>query len=106
MDEPLQYEIKLIEILLWPVVDKIMGEDFRLYKKESDCGRSDCEFANKASHFHCLLCPYMCTDANRILPHRKNHGTASSSLSHHSNNGAAAGFKNEKIDSVKVEPIK
>ena len=92
------------------ITDKIMGEDFRLYKKESDCGRSDCEFANKASHFHCLLCPYMCTDANRILPHRKNHGSVSSL--HVSSNGsasatsAAAGYKTEKIDAVKMEPVK
>ena len=93
------------------ITDKIMGEDFRLYKKESDYGRSDCEFANKASHFHCLLCPYMCTDANRILPHRKNHGSVSSSL-HISSNGsasatsAAAGYKTENIDAVKIEPVK
>ena len=91
------------------ITDKIMGEDFRLYKKESDCGRSDCEFANKASHFHCLLCPYMCTDANRILPHRKNHGSVSSL--HVSSNGSAsatsaAGYKTEKIDAVKMEPVK
>jgi len=58
-------------------VDKIMGDDFKLYKQRSECGRIDCEFSSKSSHFHCLLCPYICTDASRILPHRKNHNSSS-----------------------------
>ncbi|XP_067947893.1 zinc finger protein castor homolog 1-like [Watersipora subatra] len=60
-------------------LDQVMGDGFKLFKPNNDCKRADCEFVTKVSHFHCQLCPYICTDANKILPHRKNHTNSSAS---------------------------
>lgn len=28
---------------------------------------------NKASHFHCLKCNFVCTDTNKVVAHRRQH---------------------------------
>lgn len=28
---------------------------------------------NKASHFHCLKCDFVCTDTNKVVAHRRQH---------------------------------
>lgn len=28
---------------------------------------------NKASHFHCLKCDFVCTDTNKVVAHRRHH---------------------------------
>lgn len=28
---------------------------------------------NKASHFHCLKCEFVCTDTNKVVAHRRQH---------------------------------
>lgn len=40
---------------------------------------------NKASHFHCLKCDFVCTDTNKVVAHRRQHQKTDSIL--------AAGFE-------------
>ena len=40
---------------------------------------------NKASHFHCLKCEFVCTDTNKVVAHRRQHQKTDSIL--------AAGFE-------------
>lgn len=54
-------------------VDSIVQDDFQRYKSTMDCKRSDCEFGNKNTHFHCLRCPFICTDSGKVAVHRKQH---------------------------------
>ena len=51
----------------------IMGEEFSMFRLGQDCGRPDCENVKKASHFHCLKCPFICTDSSKVTAHRKHH---------------------------------
>ncbi|KAL8571171.1 hypothetical protein ACOMHN_010632 [Nucella lapillus] len=54
-------------------LDKLMGEEFRQFRATVDCGRGDCEFSRKASHFHCEKCAFVCADSSKVLAHRKYH---------------------------------
>jgi hypothetical protein len=49
---------------------------------------------NKASHFHCLKCDFVCTDTNKVVAHRRQHQKLDSIQ--------AAGF--EKFPPSKGEP--
>lgn len=57
-----------------------MGGDFVQYRANIMCGRDGCFYANnidqrqnKASHFHCLKCDFVCTDTNKVVAHRRQH---------------------------------
>lgn len=54
-------------------IDGITGNEFRQFRGNVDCQYEDCEYANRSSHFHCLLCSYVCMDAAQVLAHRKHH---------------------------------
>ncbi|XP_059479542.1 zinc finger protein castor homolog 1-like isoform X2 [Neocloeon triangulifer] len=67
-------------------LDTLMGGDFQQFRANVHCGRGDCVYAtvmpstnvrgalqNKASHFHCLKCEFVCTDTNKVVAHRRQH---------------------------------
>ncbi|XP_064610900.1 zinc finger protein castor homolog 1-like isoform X2 [Liolophura sinensis] len=54
-------------------IDGITGNEFRQFRGNVDCQYEDCEYGNRSSHFHCLLCSYVCMDAAQVLAHRKHH---------------------------------
>ncbi|XP_057665199.1 zinc finger protein castor homolog 1 isoform X1 [Diorhabda carinulata] len=61
-------------------LDTLMGGDFQQYRANVPCGRVDCAYTanlgatqNKASHFHCLKCDFVCTDTNKVVAHRRQH---------------------------------
>uniref|UniRef100_A0A1B6C8U6 C2H2-type domain-containing protein n=2 Tax=Clastoptera arizonana TaxID=38151 RepID=A0A1B6C8U6_9HEMI len=61
-------------------LDTLMGGDFQQYRANVSCGRSECAYTstlgsvqNKASHFHCLKCDFVCTDTNKVVAHRRQH---------------------------------
>ncbi|XP_030040755.2 uncharacterized protein LOC115456040 isoform X2 [Manduca sexta] len=61
-------------------LDTLMGGDFQQYRANVYCQRPDCPHAstfgtgqNKASHFHCLKCDFVCTDTNKVVAHRRQH---------------------------------
>ncbi|KAM3957292.1 castor zinc finger transcription factor [Aphomia sociella] len=61
-------------------LDTLMGGDFQQYRANVYCQRPDCPHAstfgtgqNKASHFHCLKCEFVCTDTNKVVAHRRQH---------------------------------
>ncbi|XP_071840384.1 zinc finger protein castor homolog 1-like isoform X3 [Apostichopus japonicus] len=54
-------------------VDSIIQDDFQRYKSTMDCKRGDCEFGSKSTHFHCLRCPFICTDSGKVAVHRNQH---------------------------------
>ncbi|XP_042893535.1 zinc finger protein castor homolog 1-like isoform X2 [Penaeus japonicus] len=61
-------------------LDTLMGGDFNQFRSNVPCGRPDCVYAsmigqqqNKASHFHCLKCDFVCTDTNKVVAHRRQH---------------------------------
>ena len=58
--------------------------------KIQDCTKLNCKTTtgtvqNKASHFHCLKCDFVCTDTNKVVAHRRQHQKTDSIL--------AAGFE-------------
>src|SRR5699024_2940390 len=62
-------------------LDSLMGGDFQQFRSSVSCGQPNCPFANvnssagnKTSHFHCLKCPYVCADTNKVVAHRRQHG--------------------------------
>ncbi|CAH1643926.1 unnamed protein product [Spodoptera littoralis] len=61
-------------------LDTLMGGDFQQYRANVYCKRPECPHAstfgtgqNKASHFHCLKCDFVCTDTNKVVAHRRQH---------------------------------
>jgi len=61
-------------------LDTLMGGDFVQYRANIPCGREACIYTtpvdqrqNKASHFHCLKCEFVCTDTNKVVAHRRQH---------------------------------
>ncbi|XP_037077835.1 zinc finger protein castor homolog 1-like [Pollicipes pollicipes] len=61
-------------------LDTLMGGDFVQYRANIPCGRDACIYTNtldqrqnKASHFHCLKCEFVCTDTNKVVAHRRQH---------------------------------
>ncbi|XP_018398806.1 PREDICTED: zinc finger protein castor homolog 1-like [Cyphomyrmex costatus] len=73
-------------------LDTLMGGDFQQYRANVPCGRAQCAYTsslgsmqNKASHFHCLKCEFVCTDTNKVVAHRRQHAKLDSI--------AAAGFQ-------------
>ncbi|XP_045465819.1 zinc finger protein castor homolog 1-like isoform X1 [Harmonia axyridis] len=61
-------------------LDTLMGGDFQQYRANVACGRPECSYTsslgstqNKASHFHCLKCDFVCTDTNKVVAHRRQH---------------------------------
>ncbi|EFX68312.1 hypothetical protein DAPPUDRAFT_330228 [Daphnia pulex] len=73
-------------------LDTLMGGDFQQYRANVACGRPGCLYTaslgtvqNKASHFHCLKCDFVCTDTNKVVAHRRQHQKTDSIL--------AAGFE-------------
>ncbi|XP_023317160.1 zinc finger protein castor homolog 1-like isoform X2 [Trichogramma pretiosum] len=73
-------------------LDTLMGGDFQQYRANVPCGRPQCAYTsslgsmqNKASHFHCLKCNFVCTDTNKVVAHRRQHAKLDSI--------AAAGFQ-------------
>uniref|UniRef100_A0A8D8RYM5 Transcription factor castor n=1 Tax=Cacopsylla melanoneura TaxID=428564 RepID=A0A8D8RYM5_9HEMI len=61
-------------------LDTLMGGDFHQYRSNVSCRREDCVYnntltttQNKASHFHCLKCEFVCTDTNKVVAHRRQH---------------------------------
>ncbi|XP_057380685.2 zinc finger protein castor homolog 1-like isoform X2 [Daphnia carinata] len=73
-------------------LDTLMGGDFQQYRANVGCGRTGCLYTaslgtvqNKASHFHCLKCDFVCTDTNKVVAHRRQHQKTDSIL--------AAGFE-------------
>lgn len=54
-------------------LDKLMGNEFQQFRATVRCGRGDCEFSEKASHFHCQKCAFVCADSSKVLAHRKYH---------------------------------
>ena len=66
-------------------LDKLMGGEFQQFRATVCCGRGDCEFSEKASHFHCQKCAFVCADSSKVLAHRKYHAK----MDNISNNGFA-----------------
>ncbi|CAG7726787.1 unnamed protein product [Allacma fusca] len=63
-------------------LDTLMGGDFKQYRANISCGRVNCSYVpniganqgqNKASHFHCSKCDFVCTDTNKVVAHRRQH---------------------------------
>lgn len=60
-------------------LDKLMGEDFKQYRANMNCGIDSCEYRNRAtsnkksSHFHCCKCAFACSDTNKVVVHRRQH---------------------------------
>ncbi|KAK3922303.1 Zinc finger protein castor-like protein 1, partial [Frankliniella fusca] len=61
-------------------LDTLMGGDFQQFRANVNCNRTDCVYTsnlgamqNKASHFHCLKCEFVCTDTNKVVAHRRQH---------------------------------
>lgn len=83
-------------------LDKLMGDDFRQFRANMQCGYGDCAYNknpgkfrknsvdmsiynknffdfsyagqnNKSSHFHCLKCSFICSDTNKVVAHRRQH---------------------------------
>ncbi|XP_022245140.1 zinc finger protein castor homolog 1-like isoform X2 [Limulus polyphemus] len=61
-------------------LDTLMGGDFDQYRATINCGRPHCIYmnstgamVNKASHFHCKKCDFVCTDTNKVVAHRRQH---------------------------------
>lgn len=61
-------------------LDTLMGGDFQQFRANVSCGRPHCIYsvnpgsiANKASHFHCFKCDFVCTDTNKVVAHRRQH---------------------------------
>ena len=54
-------------------LDGLMGDEFKMFRMGQDCGRPDCEHVQKASHYHCMKCPFICTDSSKVTAHRKHH---------------------------------
>nr|CAD7438047.1 unnamed protein product [Timema bartmani] len=61
-------------------LDTLMGGDFQQFRANVSCGRQECvhtttlgTMQNKASHFHCLKCEFVCTDTNKVVAHRRQH---------------------------------
>ncbi|XP_035712778.1 uncharacterized protein LOC110856166 isoform X3 [Folsomia candida] len=63
-------------------LDTLMGGDFKQFRANVSCGRPDCSYKtppgttqaqNKASHFHCSKCEFVCTDTNKVVAHRRQH---------------------------------
>ncbi|GLG97314.1 Transcription factor castor [Gryllus bimaculatus] len=61
-------------------LDTLMGGDFQQFRANVACGRPECVYTstlgamqNKASHFHCLKCEFVCTDTNKVVAHRRQH---------------------------------
>ncbi|XP_063220399.1 zinc finger protein castor homolog 1 isoform X2 [Bacillus rossius redtenbacheri] len=61
-------------------LDTLMGGDFQQFRANVSCGRQECVYTstlgamqNKASHFHCLKCDFVCTDTNKVVAHRRQH---------------------------------
>ncbi|XP_071946208.1 zinc finger protein castor homolog 1-like [Antedon mediterranea] len=80
-------------------VDSIVQDDFERFKATVHCERPDCEFALKHTHFHCLRCPFICTDSAKVTAHRKQH-TKSEVIS-------SAGFKQfSSTDSCEFDACK
>ncbi|XP_076320478.1 zinc finger protein castor homolog 1-like isoform X6 [Tachypleus tridentatus] len=61
-------------------LDTLMGGDFEQFRANINCGRPNCIYmntvgtmTNKASHFHCRKCDFVCTDTNKVVAHRRQH---------------------------------
>lgn len=69
-------------------LDTLMGKEFQQYRSNVHCGYDNCPHSgpsgssgggspsaanNKASHFHCLKCDFVCTDTNKVVAHRRQH---------------------------------
>ncbi|XP_070071408.1 uncharacterized protein [Drosophila takahashii] len=75
-------------------MDTLMGDDFRQFRANMQCGVASCSYASatesshqnridptesgtassrKTSHFHCRKCDYVCTDSNKVVAHRRLH---------------------------------
>lgn len=54
-------------------IDSLTGGEMQQFRMNQPCGRDECEYEGKASHFHCLKCNYNCTDSSKVLTHRKYH---------------------------------
>ncbi|KAH8264795.1 hypothetical protein KR038_001306 [Drosophila bunnanda] len=84
-------------------MDTLMGDDFRQFRANMQCGVASCSYAasaggvtessaqqqqqlsslssddasvaasRKTSHFHCRKCDYVCTDSNKVVAHRRLH---------------------------------
>nr|XP_036224591.1 uncharacterized protein LOC106620102 isoform X1 [Bactrocera oleae] len=66
-------------------LDTLMGKDLQQYRHNLRCDFSTCAYQlnkgsvktnfgiNKKSHFHCLKCPFTCTDTNKVGAHRRLH---------------------------------
>lgn len=54
-------------------IDVIMGDQFQQFHAKTDCRQAGCEHARSATHFHCLTCPFICTDSSKVVAHRKHH---------------------------------
>ncbi|CAG0881105.1 unnamed protein product [Cyprideis torosa] len=61
-------------------LDTLMGGDFAQYRAHMPCKRAECPYApvpgqppNKASHFHCMKCEFVCSDTNKVVAHRRQH---------------------------------
>ncbi|CAG0912696.1 unnamed protein product [Notodromas monacha] len=61
-------------------LDTLMGGDFCQYRAHMPCNRPNCPYSpspgtqpNKASHFHCIKCEFVCSDTNKVVAHRRQH---------------------------------
>ncbi|CAG0889489.1 unnamed protein product [Darwinula stevensoni] len=65
-------------------LDTLMGGDFAQYRAHMPCHRPGCPYQqqqgqtassapNKASHFHCIKCDFVCSDTNKVVAHRRQH---------------------------------
>ncbi|KAH9490008.1 hypothetical protein Btru_036245 [Bulinus truncatus] len=64
-------------------LDALMGNEFQQFRASVSCEWPNCEFNERASHFHCLKCLYSCADSSKVPAHRKYHAK----LENISNNG-------------------
>jgi hypothetical protein len=45
----------------------LMGGEFQQFRATVKCGRGDCEFSERSSHFHCEKCAFVCADSSKVI---------------------------------------
>nr|XP_018671156.1 zinc finger protein isoform X3 [Ciona intestinalis] len=51
----------------------LVRDDFKRIKTTQDCAFDGCPYKGNSTHFHCLRCPFKCTDSAKVGTHRRQH---------------------------------
>ena len=53
--------------------DDVIGDEFEQVRMSGDCGRVECRYKGRCTHYHCTLCSYTCVELSKVKPHRRHH---------------------------------